>query len=108
MRIYFLRHARPEVMDGDFYGSGLSAEGVASAQELARSDLIPLPDAVFSSPFRRAKETAEALCAQWQLAYTVIDGLAEWNLQAQNIPGEAYSLQEAMGWSDFGLAVQGS
>jgi broad specificity phosphatase PhoE len=80
-RVVLLRHAEPEEDSrGRCYGSldvGLSATGLEHAQRLAR-DLVGLSlDAVYSSPRRRALDTAAPIAAVHGLAPEVDDRLRE-------------------------------
>jgi 2,3-bisphosphoglycerate-dependent phosphoglycerate mutase len=105
---YLVRHAEPEVIDGDFFGSGLSKRGIDATYSLARSGTIPRPDALYTSPFRRARETAAVFGDVFDLSPVSEAFLAEWNLQTQNLPGPEYVEQEATGWSDFDAIVRGN
>lgn len=80
-RLLLVRHAQPpEDARGRCYGSldvGLSVRGRRDAQLLARTlDRIPLA-AIYSSPSRRAVETAAPLAAIHGLTTTVDEGLRE-------------------------------
>ena len=70
--LYLIRHGRPDYSNDDFartprghqYDPPLSVEGIQQSEALARRlMLVEPPTAVFTSPLRRARETA--------LAYTV-------------------------------------
>jgi alpha-ribazole phosphatase/probable phosphoglycerate mutase len=80
-RLVLLRHAEPEEDSrGRCYGSldvGLSPAGLEHAKRLAR-DLAALPlDAVYSSPRRRALDTAAQIATVHGLATEVDDRLRE-------------------------------
>lgn len=75
-RIYLIRHGQPEFPGGKRLCIGstdlpLSAEGLAQAQAMART--LPAVAAVYSSPLRRAAQTARAI----RSGFTVLDGLRE-------------------------------
>lgn len=80
-RLVLIRHAQPnEEASGRCYGRldiGLSARGQRRAQLLARTlDRVPLA-AVYSSPSRRALETAGPLAATHHLTPVVDESLRE-------------------------------
>lgn len=107
MLIHLLRHAQPQVVDGDFYGAALSPAGISETLRLLASGDLARPDVLVSSPFLRALETA-ALCAkEWGLPLDVDDDFGEWRLQMMNLDVEAYAAEEAAGWRDFDLVVAG-
>ena len=67
--LYLIRHGRPDYANGDFadtprghqYDPPLSEEGLRQSEALARRLLVVEPPAaVFTSPLRRARETALA------------------------------------------------
>lgn len=63
-KVYLIRHAQPVLSGGSALGSGLSdiplgRQGKAQASEMAR-ELAPVSQ-VFSSPMRRAVQTAQAI-----------------------------------------------
>ena len=66
-RLYLVRHAKPAAAWGEDPDPGLDSQGEvqarATAQHLAAS-LARMP--VYSSPMRRCRETAAALCALWK------------------------------------------
>lgn len=80
-RIVLCRHADPEAdARGRCYGSldvGLSPEGRARAEQLARQLASLEVDAVYASPRRRALATAEPVAAAAALELRVHDALRE-------------------------------
>jgi len=77
MRLFFIRHGKPKIVDNKFYEAHLSDEGLRQAEQLARSGDLPGPDVVFSSPYNRAIDTAKALCEVLELDFEVKDFLKE-------------------------------
>ncbi|MDN0196710.1 histidine phosphatase family protein [Streptomyces sp. S.PNR 29] len=74
--LLLIRHGLPVA---GVYDPGLSPEGAAQAERLAawlaREDI----DALYVSPFRRARETAAPLERLTGLTATVLDDLREWD-----------------------------
>lgn len=82
MKLLLIRHAR---MAGDPFceppspvSGCLSPEGVAQAEALGRALAATPVDAVFSSPYGRAVETAERALAGRGLEVVRVPGLQEW------------------------------
>ncbi len=79
-RILFVRHGHMEEMEIKIHGRaqvGLSAKGTAQIEELARGfDGVKL-DALYTSPVRRTRETADILAKALGLKPQAIDDLAE-------------------------------
>ena len=107
MRLFFVRHGKPKILNNEFYEARLSDEGAKRARQLARSGSVPRPDSVFSSPYKRARDTASEFCAVFGLGLEVREFLREWNLQSLNLPDPEYSLETQRGWEDRELRVQG-
>ena len=94
MDLLLVRHAQPlRVDEGSVDGvadPGLSAAGRAQAERLAAWLAVDAPDAVLTSPLRRARETAAPLADQLGLPVEVVDGLAEYDAAA----GEYIPIEE--------------
>jgi len=94
MELLLVRHAQPlRVDEGGVDGvadPGLSAAGRAQAERLAAWLAVDAPDAVLTSPLRRARETAAPLADQLGLPVEVVDGLAEYDAAA----GEYIPIEE--------------
>jgi broad specificity phosphatase PhoE len=77
-RIYLVRHAKPAAAWGDDPDPGLdtlgSAQATAVAQQLSQAMKRA---AVYTSPLRRCRETAQPLCELWQGVATVLPAVAE-------------------------------
>ena len=107
MLIYLLRHARASVIDGDFYGAALSPQSIDACRRLAISGLIPQPDLLIASPFRRARVTAQPLGEHFGLEVTPDDGFGEWKLRTLNLSNEEHRREEAAGFADPNWVVAG-
>ena len=75
-QVYLIRHALPDFPDGKGMCIGttdlpLGKAGLAQAEEMAKC--LPSVTAVFSSPLRRAVQTAQAI----GMPITILDGLRE-------------------------------
>jgi len=83
MELVLVRHAEPLRVDqGRADGPadpGLTARGVEQAERLARWLQPEAPDAVLTSPLRRAVETAAPLAAALGAAATVVPAVAEYD-----------------------------
>ena len=107
MRLFFIRHGKPKVLNNRFYEAPLQDEGLTQARQLALSGALPRPDLVLSSPYNRAIDTARALCEAFGIGFEVRDFLKEWNLQSLNLLDSEYALETTRGWADHGLRVRG-
>jgi probable phosphoglycerate mutase len=92
MDLLWVRHAEPERVAGGTgvpANPGLTERGRAQAGRLADWLVHEHIDVVVSSPQRRARETAEPIAAAHGLAVAVVDGLVEYDVQADHyIPME--------------------
>jgi 2,3-bisphosphoglycerate-dependent phosphoglycerate mutase len=84
MELLLIRHARPlraETVDGPA-DPGLSALGRRQAEALAEWLMPERLDAIYTSPLRRAVETAAPLGEKLRLTVTPDDALAEYDAEA--------------------------
>ena len=78
--IYLVRHGQTDwnkqgLLQGSF-DTPLNARGLEQARELA--EILDIePDVVFTSPLRRAIQTAKVISKKFQKPITVVDGLRE-------------------------------
>jgi len=107
MKLFLIRHGRPEVFNGDYFGSGLEIQGISETEDFASSGILPKPDLIFSSPYNRAIGTAKVISEQFSMTFQVMDFLREWNLQSLNLQ-EEYAEQEQLGWNDHNKVVLGN
>jgi broad specificity phosphatase PhoE len=84
VELVFVRHALPVRIDRTPDGSpadpGLVERGREQAQRLVEALRLDSVDALYSSPARRAVETAEAVVAKLGLPLTLEDGIAEFDV----------------------------
>lgn len=77
-RLYLIRHAKPAASWGEDPDPGLDslgeAQARATAQQLAGS-VARIP--VYSSPMRRCRETADALCELWNCEAQIQPSVSE-------------------------------
>lgn len=75
--VYFVRHGEAAAGFGAHRDPGLSATGRAQAAATAEhlSAMARMP--IFSSPLRRAQETAQALADRWDSSITIEERIAE-------------------------------
>lgn len=72
---------------------------MAQAEHMARYLAMERIDALFSSPMRRAVETAAPLAAATGLTPTIVDDVAEWDRHASTyIPAEELKASGAENW----------
>ncbi len=85
MELLLIRHALPERVElaGGAADPSLSDDGRAQARHLARYLAAEHLDALYASPLRRARDTAEAVAAGRPIEIVESAGLAEWD---QNSP----------------------
>ena len=78
MKLILIRHGLPVRSDSSADPS-LAPQGVRQAEQMARWLHDEGIDALYSSPMRRARETAEPLAALTGLTPRVIEGIAEYD-----------------------------
>lgn len=104
MQLWLIRHALPERVEGVVGGAdpGLAEAGHEQAARLA-AWLAPVPfTAVWSSPLRRARETAAPLAAALGMDPVVDDDLAEWDREADAyIPLEELKAEGDPRWQEL-------
>jgi probable phosphoglycerate mutase len=92
MDLLLVRHAEPTRVEGGTgvrANPGLTERGREQAERLADWLAQEHIDAVVASPQRRARETAAPIAAAHGLAVAVVDGLVEFDVQADHyIPVE--------------------
>jgi broad specificity phosphatase PhoE len=74
--LLLIRHGLPQA---GVYDPGLSPEGTAQAERLAAWLVHEDLDALYTSPFQRARETAAPLERLTGMTATVLDDLREWD-----------------------------
>lgn len=86
MELILIRHALPVRIDGDTTAGPadphLAPRGVEQSHALAEWLALEHVDAVWSSPMRRAVETAAPLAERFDLEVQLDDGLAEYDKDA--------------------------
>ena len=107
MKIFLIRHGKPEIINGNFYECHLGKDGITETKDFASSRKIPKPDLIFSSPYNRAIDTAKVFSNHFSVDFQVLDSLKEWNLQSLNLQDE-YIEQENVGWNDHSKIVLGN
>lgn len=99
-----MRHALPvrrEVADGPA-DPELSDAGVAQAALLAEYLSTESIDAIYTSPMKRAVQTAEPVATATGLAFTEIDGVAEWDRHSNEyIPVEELKATNDPRWQEM-------
>jgi probable phosphoglycerate mutase len=106
MELLLIRHALPVRIDeGDGGGPAdpaLAELGQAQADALAEWLVEEQIDAIWSSPMRRARETAAPVAARLGLDVTVDDGLAEYDKDAASyIPIEELKAANDPRWNQL-------
>ncbi len=84
MELILIRHALPERRENTDGPAdpGLTPEGRTQAEHMAKYLASEAVHAVYTSPLRRARQTATPLCEQFGLEATVVDGIAEFDREA--------------------------
>ena len=101
MELLLIRHALPVRHEGgtDPADPALAADGVAQAARLASYLSTEHLDAVYSSPMRRAVETAMPIASPRALDPVIVDGLAEWDREAtEYVPVEELKAARDARW----------
>ena len=107
MLLYFIRHGKPKVVNSNYYEAHLAEEGVREARRLAQSNELPKPEAIFTSPYNRAMETAKVFGEVHGVGWEVRDFLKEWNVQSLNLQDPEFGDEIRRGWTDQEVKVNG-
>ncbi len=103
-RLYLVRHGQSEGNRGDYEGPDrdppLSEVGREQARRLARRFGRQRIDALYSSPLRRALETARAIAETTGLSPRTVEDLREVELGGAQHDFDAYSEEEALALRD--------
>jgi len=117
LTIVMVRHAEPvdfEGKHGVVHRSGpesewndrpLSVRGLRDATEMAETLCAEKPIAIYSSPYRRARQTIEPLATLAGLSIVTIDDLRE-RLLSPNLSDD-YREHARRAWEDFDYALEG-
>jgi broad specificity phosphatase PhoE len=101
--IYLIRHGKAAAGFDGHPDPGLDDVGRAQAQATAEM-LAPLgPMPILSSPLARARETADALAARWQVEVSIETAVAEIPSPTTDLAERSIWLRQAMqgNWSDL-------
>lgn len=102
--IYMVRHGRAEAGAANPLDPGLNALGRRQAGEtaLALQGKGPLP--IFSSPLARARQTAAALAALWDVPVSIEPRVSEIPFPTTDLADRSRWLRQAMtgGWASLG------
>ena len=102
VELLLIRHARPLRLELDEGPAdpALDPVGVAQAEALAGWLADERLDALYTSPLRRARETAAPVAERLGLVSTVADGVAEWDRDASSyIPTEELPVAAPEVWA---------
>ncbi|MFM8858302.1 MAG: histidine phosphatase family protein [Actinomycetota bacterium] len=85
MEIILIRHAIPErrELESGAADPELSEQGVRQAELLAQYLATESLDAIYSSPMRRARQTAAPVAESFGLDVTLVDGVAEFDRHSE-------------------------
>lgn len=102
MELILIRHGLPEKVvrdDGGAADPELSAIGHSQAQKMAEYLKSEPISTIYSSPMRRAAQTADPLASALDLPVTLVDGVAEYDQQADHyIPVEQLKEENYEAW----------
>lgn len=104
MELILVRHALPvrrENVDGPA-DPELSVEGFAQARHFAEYMALEHIDNIYTSPMRRAVQTAEPLASLKSIAPVVVPGVAEWDQHSNEyIPVEELKASNDPRWQEM-------
>lgn len=105
MELLLIRHARPrrrELEEGEIADPDLTEQGHAQADALAKWLAGEQVDALYSSPMRRAMQTAEHVALRLRLEIVVDPELAEFDRQSHfYVPIEELRQEKDQRWHDL-------
>jgi len=108
--VMLVRHARPippgvlSVNDDD---RPLTPEGFEAARSLADAYAEMRIDAIYSSPYRRARQTIEPLASRLGIAIEIVQDLRERYLTTPGVPDHVWMPHLRRSWQDLDYAPPG-
>jgi 2,3-bisphosphoglycerate-dependent phosphoglycerate mutase len=108
LTVLLIRHAEsvtPGTSGFDEYTRPLTPKGIRDAHRLSETHTSTRIDAVYSSPYIRARQTIEPIARARGLAIETIDDLRERTLSLADLPDWQAHLKRS--WEDFDYAVAG-
>lgn len=75
--IILMRHAKPTVSEDHPSAWDLSPQGRKAASEIAKDEVWRGASVVYTSPMRKAVQTAEAISARWRIPVYMVEDLRE-------------------------------
>lgn len=106
--IYMVRHGRAETGAANPLDPGLDALGRQQAEETALALQAKGPLPIYSSPLARARQTAAALAALWEVEVGVEPRVAEIPFPTTDLAERSRWLRQAMagGWASLSQDLQ--
>jgi|TARA_Y100000310_G_scaffold294185_1_gene324448 broad specificity phosphatase PhoE len=108
MKLFLIRHGKPEIIDGNFFECHLGNRGIQNTKDFVSLGKLPKPDLIFSSPYNRAIDTAKIFSEYFSVDFKILNGLKEWNLQSLDLLDKEYKEQEIIGWNDNNKVILGN
>ena len=108
LTVLLVRHAEsvaPGTSGFDEYTRPLTPKGIRDAERLSAMHASTRIDAVYSSPYIRARQTVEPIARARRLAIETIDDLRERMLSPVDLPDWQARLKRS--WEDFDYALAG-
>ena len=108
LTVLLVRHAEsvaPGTAGFDEYTRPLTARGIRDADRLCDSLALSRIDAMYSSPYLRARQTVEPIAKARGIAIETIEDLRERMLSPVEVPDWLAHLKRS--WSDFDYALPG-
>jgi 2,3-bisphosphoglycerate-dependent phosphoglycerate mutase len=75
--VYFIRHAKPDILVKNDMTRPLSLEGIEKSKELINTFKEIKIDHIYSSPFKRAIQTIEPIAKEKNIKIEIIDDFRE-------------------------------
>ena len=108
LTVLLIRHAEsvaPGISSFDEYTRPLTAKGIRDAKRMSDLYASIRVDAVYSSPYLRARQTIEPIARARGLTIETLGNLRERTLSAAELPNWRAHLKRS--WEDFDYAVPG-
>ena len=103
-KVYFIRHAKPDISIKDDKIRPLSLEGIEKSKELVKLFKEIKIDYIYSSPFKRAIQTIEPIAKDKNIIIEVINDFRERKMSDEWIENyEEYSKKQ---WDDFSYKLK--
>ncbi len=99
-QLILIRHGRIRKTRFPEESTPLSPKGVQEILRLVLFEFLPIPDIIFSSPFLRARQTAEILANHYNQQVHIIEDLKERKISTRSLSDNEFDEYKHRSWGD--------